>query len=336
MRSTDSSQHTRWRFRILGALGVALALLAAEIPNRAEEASGGEAGLKFTLERLGQFTYAGDPVMVRVAVFNTGEKAFENASGLDLLGNLGIINLDEGRRLAARQDRAPDRRLEPAVIPPGGFFGRILDLRDAVVGMDAPGRYTARLSLEGSEVQEIPLVVIPRFEPQKPYRAVVETDYGTLVFDLLGKEAPKHVQNFYDLANQGYYDGTLVHAVVKGIEIHAGDRAGDGTSTPGYSLGPEVSSGLKHQRGTLSMLRMGPNDHGSLFVISLGETRERDGVFTIFGALASGEEALAAIENLPTAGTRDAVPYRPLAQVRIQSVRVAPAPDGSRATATSG
>ncbi len=297
-----------------------------------------EAGLnlKLTLERLGQFTYAGDPVLVRVAVFNTGDKAFENASGLDLLGNLSISNLDEGRSLAARQDRAPDRRLEPAVLPPGGFFGRILDLREAVVGMDSPGRYMARLSVAGSELQEIPLVVIPRFEPAKPYRAVVETNYGTMAFDLLGKEAPKHVQNFYDLANQGYYDGTLVHAVVKGIEMHAGARTGDGTSTPGYSLGPEISTGLKHQRGTLSMLRMGPSDHGSLFVISLGETRERDGVFTIFGALASGEEALAAIENLPTGGTREAVPYRPLAQVKIQTVRVGPAPEASRATATTG
>lgn len=334
MRSTEPNMRpprTRTALRLACA---AAALLALAEPGRAEQAAG-EAALQATLERLGNFTYAGDPVMLRVAVFNTGKKPFENAAGIDLMRSLSIIDPDDGKKLAARPAAATDRRAEPALIPPGGFFGRIVDVREAVEGLDAPGRYTARLSIPGAEAQVTELVIIPRYEPWTAYRAVMETDYGTMSFDLFGKEAPRHVQNFFDLANQGWYDGTVVQAVVKGIEIHAGDRTGDGSSTPGYTLEPEISSDLKHRRGTLSMLRLGPNDHGSLFVISLAETKERDGVFSIFGSLAAGEETLAALENLPTSGTRETPPYRPLAQTRIRSLKVQAAPAESRATAAS-
>src|SRR5262249_18199937 len=221
--------------------------------------------------------------------------------------------------------------LQPQAIAPGGFFGFITDLRDSIEGLDKPGSYVAHFSGLGLESEPVPLVVIARYDPARAYRATIETDFGTMLFDLYGKEAPAHVHNFYDLGNQGYYDGTLFHVVVKGIEVRGGDRTGDGESTPGYSLQPEITRSLKHTRGTLSMLRGDKSDHGSLFTIGLTDSPGLDGMISAFGTMAGGDEALQAIENLPTSGQKSVPYYRPLKDARIRSIRVAPAPAGSKA-----
>lgn len=290
-------------------------------------------GLKFTLERLGNFAYAGDPVLVRVAVFNTAKTAYANSGGIDLVGSLSVIDQSKGEALKARQGRSADGRSEPQVLPPGGFFGYIKDLRDVVEGLEVPGHYDVRLAAGETPPELVTVVVIPPYDPATAYRATIDTDYGKLAFDLLGKEAPHHVQNFYNLANQGYYDGTLFHAIVKGIEIHGGDKTGNARSSPGYTLEPEISPDLHHKRGSLSMFRTGSRDHGSLFVISLTDSPNLDGALTMFGSLATGDDTLTALENLPTTGTRESPPYRPLQPARIRSIRVAPAPKGSAATA---
>ena len=335
MRSTDLCFLAR---RLTAAL---VLLVAASIPTVAEipadaPGSAGSKTLLATVERLGRFSYAGDPVMVRLAVFNTGDTAIDNASGLDLVGHTEIIRLDEGKRLEAAARREADGSIEPRVLHAGGFFGFVTDLGAVVKGLDKPGKYKARLLLPGADPAEVDLVVIERYDPSVAYRAIVETEYGILTFDLLGAAAPRHVNNLFDLANQGWYDGSVIQAIVKGVEIHGGDLLGDGRSNPGYTLDPEISGDLRHERGTLSMLRTGPTDHGSQFIISLGENRRLDGNLTIFGKISKSESVLSGIENLPTTGTREAIPYRPLKQVTVRSIRVTPAPSGSVATAAGG
>ncbi len=313
---------------------LACAALAASGPaaTAREEKPGQHGPLRVVIERLGSFYYAGEPLRVRVAVFNTGASAHDNAKGIDLLG--GLIVADAASALRNKTGAAAGKEFQPPVIPPGGFFGAIVDLRDVVEGIDKPGRYTARFHGAGIEAEEaIPLVVIPRYDPAAAYRATVDTDYGRLSFDLLGREAPAHAHNFYDLANQGYYDDTLFHVVVKGVEVRGGDRTGDRTSSPGYGLGTEINSELKHRRGTLSMLRGRERDHGSQFVIALSDNSSADGRQTIFGELAEGQDTLAALENLPTTGQKEYPFYRPLKEIRIRAVRVEPAPAGSKATA---
>jgi cyclophilin family peptidyl-prolyl cis-trans isomerase len=291
------------------------------------------AGLKATLERLGSSYYAGDPVQIRISVFNTGEQPYDNSGGLDLLGNIIVSEETALGSFTRKPSPVAAPRFQPAVIPPGGFFGFIADLRDVVGGLEKPGRYVARLSLGDLQTDPLKLRVIPHYDPKVPYRATIGTDYGKLSFDLLGGQAPKHVRNFYDLAHQGFYEGAFIHAVVKGVHLLGGDTAGDGSSFPGYGVHREVDPTLVHRRGTLSMLPWRNMDHGSQFLISLSENRNLDGTFTIFGKMAQGEETLAALENLPTTGQREAPFYRPLKELRIRFVRVEPATDGSKATA---
>ena len=44
--------------------------------------------------------------------------------------------------------------------------------------------------------------------------AVIETSLGNIEFELLEDVAPGHVQNFKDLANSDFYNGTTFHRVI--------------------------------------------------------------------------------------------------------------------------
>ena len=43
--------------------------------------------------------------------------------------------------------------------------------------------------------------------------AVIETALGNIELEFLEDIAPGHTQNFKDLANKGFYDGTIFHRV---------------------------------------------------------------------------------------------------------------------------
>jgi len=46
---------------------------------------------------------------------------------------------------------------------------------------------------------------------------VVETDFGTIKFELSPEDAPKTVDNFAALARKEFYNGLSFHRVVKGV-----------------------------------------------------------------------------------------------------------------------
>ena len=73
--------------------------------------------------------------------------------------------------------------------------------------------------------------------------AVIETDKGTIKFSFYPDEAPKTVENFVKLANEGFYDGCKFHRVVAGFVIQGGDPnskdddpTNDGQGGPGYTI----------------------------------------------------------------------------------------------------
>ncbi len=53
--------------------------------------------------------------------------------------------------------------------------------------------------------------------------AVIKTTAGEMVVEFWSDVAPKTVENFKTLANQGFYDGTAFHRIVKGFMIQGGD-----------------------------------------------------------------------------------------------------------------
>jgi len=54
-------------------------------------------------------------------------------------------------------------------------------------------------------------------------KAVLETKFGNMEIRFFPDVAPKHVNNFIELAKKGFYDGTIFHRVIPGFMIQGGD-----------------------------------------------------------------------------------------------------------------
>ena len=85
-------------------------------------------------------------------------------------------------------------------------------------------------------------------------------DYGTITVELDGAAAPMTVQNFMDLANDGFYDGLTFHRIIAGFMMQGGDPNGNGTGGSENTIKGEFSSNgventLSHTRGAISMAR---------------------------------------------------------------------------------
>lgn len=138
-------------------------------------------------------------------------------------------------------------------------------------------------------------------------KVVITMDDGkTMSGELYPEIAPKTVENFEKLANEGFYDGLTFHRVIPGFMIQGGDPKGNGTGGPGYSIPGEFNSNgfkndLKHTRGVLSMARaMDPNSAGSQFFIMHEDAPHLDGDYAGFGRITDGFDTLDAIAKTPT------------------------------------
>jgi peptidyl-prolyl cis-trans isomerase B (cyclophilin B) len=156
--------------------------------------------------------------------------------------------------------------------------------------------------------------------------AVIKTKFGDITVKFFPKVAPNHVKNFIDLAESGFYNGTVFHRVIPGFMIQGGDpntkgpdRARYGMGGPGYNVKAEFSN-LPHQRGTLSMARAAlPDSAGSQFFICAAPAPSLDGKYTVFGEVTSGMEVVDKIISQPR-DQRD----NPLQRIEMQVVIVGP------------
>lgn len=107
------------------------------------------------------------------------------------------------------------------------------------------------------------------------------------------EEAPKTVENFKKLAEQGFYDGVTFHCVIPGFVSQGGDPTGTGAGGPGYSIPCETDGNPhRHLVGSLSMAHAGRNTGGSQFFIVHEPQPHLDGVHTVFGKVTSGIETV--------------------------------------------
>src|SRR5215831_4856838 len=163
--------------------------------------------------------------------------------------------------------------------------------------------------------------------------AVLETSYGRIVIELLPDDAPKHVANFRDLIENGFYDGTKFHRIVKEtnklVAIQGGDPntiAGDpstwGAGQPGQrTVQAEFSKALKHVRTAVSAARK-QNDLDSAtsqFFICSSSEPQWDGKYSIFGRVIDGMNVVDTIVRAPVFTNSD----RPLDPVVIKRAYLA-------------
>jgi len=130
--------------------------------------------------------------------------------------------------------------------------------------------------------------------------ATLQTNHGAIELELYPDEAPKTVENFVELARDGFYDGLIFHRVIPDFMIQGGDPTGTGRGGPGFQFEDEFNQ-HKVDRGALAMANAGPNTNGSqFFIVTADACPWLDGKHTVFGRVTSGIDIADTISNLPS------------------------------------
>ncbi|MGB3974990.1 MAG: peptidylprolyl isomerase [bacterium] len=139
---------------------------------------------------------------------------------------------------------------------------------------------------------------------------VMETSLGTIEIALFQDKSPLTVSNFLQYVDDGFYDGTIFHRVVKDFIVQGGGF------TPDFSLKKtkeaiknEAKNGLKNKRGRIAMARTGIIDSAtSQFFINLKDNSMLDHKdesangygYAVFGQVIKGMEVVDQIGSMET------------------------------------
>lgn len=164
------------------------------------------------------------------------------------------------------------------------------------------------LSVTAQDSESSALFVTPlSLEEMTGKQAVLETDKGTIIIDLLPSLAPHHVGLLMELAETGEYDGTTFHRMVRHGIIQGGDPlTKDPEQVTRYGqgglerVGDELSD-EPHTRGAVAAIVVPgrPDSGGSQFFISVVDQLALNGQHTIWGRVAEGMDVATAISETP-------------------------------------
>ena len=173
----------------------------------------------------------------------------------------------------------------------------------------------------------------------KPVRVLIETELGRIELEIDTAKAPATAANFLRYVDAGRYDGGRFHRTVTlgnqpqspvKIEVIQAGVAPEREKEdfPAIALERTRDTGLRHQDGTLSMARDGPDTATSDFFICIGDQpeldfggkRNPDGQgFAAFGRVVKGMDVVRKIQARPGRGSdaqaADSHPARPPAVV---------------------
>lgn len=138
----------------------------------------------------------------------------------------------------------------------------------------------------------------------------LETNYGVIVIELNTEKAPITVANFLSYVNDGFYDGTIFHRVIKDFMIQGGGFTEEFVQkTPKAPIKNEANNGLSNVRGSLAMARTGdPHSATAQFFINTvdnnfldfrGESGAAWG-YAVFGQVIEGMDVVDAIRAVST------------------------------------
>ena len=185
---------------------------------------------------------------------------------------------------------------------------------------------------------------------EKETVVVIKTSMGTIKAKLYN-DTPKHRDNFIKLVNEGWYNGSPFHRVIKEFMIQGGQNK-DGRLDPGYRVPAEIKDNHFHKKGALCAARQGDQvnpqkaSSGSQFYIvqgkvyddktldmfesrmgkvfnarqrqayqTVGGTPHLDGDYTVFGEVTEGLDIVDKIAAVKT-GQMD-VPVEPVTIISV-------------------
>jgi cyclophilin family peptidyl-prolyl cis-trans isomerase len=130
---------------------------------------------------------------------------------------------------------------------------------------------------------------------------VLKTSMGDITL-ALRNDMPITTGNFLNLVNQGAYNGTTFHRVIKDFMIQSGQLA---NGSQAASIQDEFTTTNHNYNGTISMANTGAANSGSSqFFINTADNNNRyasfDSIYVSFGKVISGMDVAMAISNVPT------------------------------------
>ncbi|MCR5037203.1 MAG: peptidylprolyl isomerase [Bacteroidales bacterium] len=191
-------------------------------------------------------------------------------------------------------------------------------------------------------------------QAQNETKVLIKTTLGDITV-MLYDDTPLHRDNFIKLVNEGWYNGSPFHRVIKNFMIQGGQNA-DGSVDPGYRIPAEIKSNHFHKKGALAAARQADQvnpqkmSSGSQFYIvqgqimnetqlnmfesrygkvfnakqrqayqTIGGTPHLDGDYTVFGEVTDGLEIVDKIAAVKT-GYMD-VPVEPVKIISMEIVK---------------
>jgi cyclophilin family peptidyl-prolyl cis-trans isomerase len=163
-------------------------------------------------------------------------------------------------------------------------------------------------------------------------QAVVQTSLGEFVIDLRPDLAPNHVGYFMKLAQEGAYDGTTFHRMIKYGIVQGGDPLSkDPAQKAKYGQGglgvlrAEFSEEPMSRGAVAAVLQPGkPDSAGAQFFIAVTDQLPLTGQYTVFGRVSEGMDVVQRISEAETTGEGVAVER---VEIRSVTIRDTPPPE---------
>jgi cyclophilin family peptidyl-prolyl cis-trans isomerase len=159
---------------------------------------------------------------------------------------------------------------------------------------------------------------------------VMTTSAGEIVIELDPEKAPITVENFLQYVDDGHYDRTIFHRVIRNFMIQGGGFTSDMTQKDVRDpIKNEANNGLKNNLFTVAMARTGIVDSATAqFFIN---TKDNDFLnfrspdpkgfgYAVFGKVIEGQDVVREIEGAAT-GNKGRFSDVPVATITIESIK---------------
>lgn len=139
---------------------------------------------------------------------------------------------------------------------------------------------------------------------------IFTTNLGDITIELNMDKAPVSSKNFLKYCQDGFYDGTVFHRVIKGFMIQGGGYTQSMQEKPTRdAIANEANRGLKNVIGTIAMARTdAPHSATAQFFINLDDNDFLDHTATtnlgwgyaVFGKVTAGMDVVNEIAKVKT------------------------------------
>lgn len=144
---------------------------------------------------------------------------------------------------------------------------------------------------------------------------IFTTNFGDIEIELDMEHAPVSSKNFLKYCQDGFFEGTIFHRVIKGFMIQGGGFTADMDEKPTRAaIVNEANRGLKNVKGSIAMARTdAPHSATGQFFINLANNSFLDHTATtnvgwgyaVFGQVIAGMDVVNKIAKVKTCSKDD-------------------------------